>query len=215
MGLCKHELIAVDLTYINKTPLSLLYKLQHKLRSLQMSSNNTLILGIGNTLLSDEGVGIHMLDYLRRHYPALADVEYLDGGTLSFTLAAWIEEADNLIVIDAAELDSTAGTVRVFSGAEMDRFAGKTKRSVHEVSLGDLLAIAHLTDALPANRALVAIQPEEIDWGQCLSNQVKQALPVAARHVNDLLQQWSAAGTDAVAALPTTDGRSQRLSATR
>ena len=180
-----------------------------------MSSNNTLILGIGNTLLSDEGVGIHMLDYMRRHYPELAGVEYLDGGTLSFTLAAWVEEADNLIVIDAAELDSTPGTVRVFSGEEMDRFAGKTKRSVHEVSLGDLLAIAHLTDALPANRALVAIQPEEIDWGQCLSNRVKQALPVAGRSISDLLQQWSAADADAVAALPTTDGRVQRLSATR
>ena len=180
-----------------------------------MSSNNTLILGIGNTLLSDEGVGIHMLDYMRRHYPELAGVEYLDGGTLSFTLAAWIEEADNLIVIDAAELDSTPGTVRVFPGEEMDCFAGKTKRSVHEVSLGDLLAIAHLTDALPAKRALVAIQPEEIDWGQCLSNRVKQALPVAGRSISDLLQQWSAADADAVAALPTTDGRVQRLSATR
>ena len=180
-----------------------------------MSSNNTLILGIGNTLLSDEGVGIHMLDYMRRHYPELAGVEYLDGGTLSFTLAAWIEEADNLIVIDAAELDSTPGTVRVFPGEEMYRFAGKTKRSVHEVSLGDLLAIAHLTDALPAKRALVAIQPEEIDWGQCLSNRVKQALPVAGRSISDLLQQWSAADADAVAALPETDGRVQRLSATR
>jgi hydrogenase maturation protease len=201
--------------YINKTLLSLLYKLRNKLRSLQMSSNNTLILGIGNTLLSDEGVGIHMLDYMRRHYPELAGVEYLDGGTLSFTLAAWIEEADNLIVVDAAELDSIPGTVRVFPGEEMDRFAGKTKRSVHEVSLGDLLAIAHLTDALPAKRALVAIQPEEIDWGQCLSNRVKQALPVAGRSISDLLQQWSAADADAVAALPTTDGRVQRLSATR
>jgi hydrogenase maturation protease len=201
--------------YINKTLLSLLYKLRNKLRSLQMSSNNTLILGIGNTLLSDEGVGIHMLDYMRRHYPELAGVEYLDGGTLSFTLAAWIEEADNLIVVDAAELDAIPGTVRVFPGEEMDRFAGKTKRSVHEVSLGDLLAIAHLTDALPAKRALVAIQPEEIDWGQCLSNRVKQALPVAGRSISDLLQQWSAADADAVAALPTTDGRIQRLSATR
>ncbi len=180
-----------------------------------MSSNNTLILGIGNTLLSDEGVGIHMLAYMGRHYPDLSDVEYLDGGTLSFTLAAWIEEADNLIVIDAAELKSAAGTVVVFSGQEMDQFAGMTKRSVHEVSLGDLLAIAHLTDALPANRALVAIQPEEIDWGQCLSNRVKQALPAAGRCVNDLLRDWSAANTEAVAALPTSDGRIQQLSATR
>ena len=154
-------------------------------------TNHTLVLGIGNTLLADEGTGIHMLDYLRRHHPELQDIDYLDGGTLSFTLAPYIEEADNLIVIDAAELHAEPGTVQTFEGDEMDRFAGKTKRSVHEVSLGDLLAIAHLTGAMPANRALVAIQPLDIDWGHCLSNPVKQALPQAASHIIDLLQNWS------------------------
>ena len=155
-----------------------------------VTSSNTLILGIGNTLLADEGTGIHMLDYMHRHYPELTDVEYLDGGTLSFTLAPWIEEADNLIVIDAAELDAPPGTVEVFSGQDMDRFAGKTKRSVHEVSLGDLLAIAHLTDAIPGNRVLIAIQPEKVDWGSCLSNPVKQALPAAAQQIVERLGRW-------------------------
>lgn len=154
-------------------------------------SNNTLILGIGNSLLGDEGTGIHMLDYLRRHHPELTDVTYLDGGTLSFTLAPWIEEANNLIVIDAAELEAEPGTVTVFCGEEMDRFAGKTKRSVHEVSLGDLLAIAYLTDSLPDNRALIAVQPRHVDWGSCLSNPVKQALPQAAGHILGLLQKWT------------------------
>jgi hydrogenase maturation protease len=154
-------------------------------------SNNTLILGIGNTLLADEGAGIHMLGYLRQHYPGLTDVEYLDGGTLSFTLAPWIEEADNLIVIDAAELDAPPGTVEVFVGQDMDRFAGKTKRSVHEVSLGDLLAIAHLTGTVPENRVLVAIQPEKIDWGSCLSNRVQQALPRTASLIIKLVNNWT------------------------
>jgi hydrogenase maturation protease len=151
---------------------------------------NTLILGIGNTLLADEGTGIHMLDYLDRQHPELRHLTYLDGGTLSFTLAPYIEEADNLIVIDAAELGAAAGTVSVFCGEEMDRFAGKTKRSVHEVSLGDLLAIAHLTDTLPVNRALIAVQPHDVDWGECLSEAVEQALPEAAGHIIELLQRW-------------------------
>ena len=155
-----------------------------------MSNHKTLILGIGNTLLSDEGVGIRMLAHMQRHYPDLADVEYLDGGTLSFTLATWIEAAENLIVVDAAELNAAPGTVEVFSGEEMDRFAGRTKRSVHEVSLGDLLAIAHLTGTLPVNRALVAIQPEKVDWGSCLSNPVKRALPAAAQQVVERLICW-------------------------
>lgn len=156
-----------------------------------MSSCKTLILGIGNTLLSDEGVGIRMLAHMQRHYPGLSNIEYLDGGTLSFTLAAWIERAENLIVVDAAELNAAPGTVAVFAGEEMDRFAGKTKRSVHEVSLGDLLQIAHLTDALPRNRALVAIQPGNIDWGPDLSDPVTRALPAAAREVVRLTRQWT------------------------
>ena len=166
-----------------------------------MPTRNTLILGIGNTLLSDEGVGVRMLDYLDRHFPELADVSYLDGGTLSFTLAPWIEEADKLIVIDAAELKAAPGTVEVFEGPEMDRFSCKTKRSVHEVSLGDLLAIAHLTGALPENRILVAIQPQEIDWGSCLSNPVKHALPVAANKIIKQLGEWSSASVNQDAGL--------------
>ena len=156
-----------------------------------MPTEKTLILGIGNTLLSDEGVGIRMLSYLDRHFPKLPDVTCLDGGTLSFTLAPWIEEADNLIVIDAAELKAAPGTVQVFAGEAMDRFSCKTKRSVHEVSLGDLLAIAHLTGALPGNRILVAIQPQELDWGTNLSNPVKRALPLAADLIIRQLAEWS------------------------
>ncbi|MEN8107238.1 MAG: HyaD/HybD family hydrogenase maturation endopeptidase [Pseudomonadota bacterium] len=155
-----------------------------------MAGHNTLVLGIGNTLLSDEGVGVHMLDFLREHYPDLPAVSYLDGGTLSFTLAPWIEAADNLIVVDAAELSAPPGTVQLFTGEAMDRFAGKTKRSVHEVSLGDLLAIAHLTDALPNNRVLVAIQPQQVDWGHDLSPAVAGALPEAATHIAARVRSW-------------------------
>jgi hydrogenase maturation protease len=161
--------------------------------------NHTLVLGIGNTLLSDEGTGVHMLDYLREHFPDLPGVKYLDGGTLSFTLAAWIEEAVNLIVVDAAELQAESGTVQVFRGEAMDRFAGKTKRSVHEVSLGDLLSIGHLTGTLPANRALIAIQPKTVEWGSSLSDAVAHALPGAAQQAVDLLMEWQTgrAGQDA------------------
>jgi len=160
--------------------------------------NKTLILGIGNTLLSDEGCGIHMLDYLRQYHPELTAIDYLDGGTLSFTLAPYIEAVENLIVVDAAELNAPPGTVSVFTGQDMDCFAGKTKRSVHEVSLGDLLAIAHLTDALPANRALIAIQPENIDWGHNLSDPVEQALSVAADQIIRQLDEWSSGSKSSV-----------------
>ena len=159
-----------------------------------MQTITTLILGIGNSLLTDEGAGIHMLDHLRTHYPDFTDITYLDGGTLSFTLAPWIEAAEQLVVIDAAELNALPGTVEVFEGEALDRFAAKTKRSVHEVSLGDLLSIARLTATLPERRALVALQPGSTDWGTEPSDPVARALPVAAQRVVNLLQGWTQQG---------------------
>ncbi|OOZ40484.1 peptidase M52 [Solemya pervernicosa gill symbiont] len=154
----------------------------------------TLVLGIGNTLLTDEGAGIHVLDYLREKLPEPDGVTYLDGGTLSFTLAGAVEDADNLIVIDAAQLKQQPGTVDCKVDGEMDAFLGSCKRSVHEVGLLDLLDIARLTDTLPTRRALVAIQPDVIDWGEAPTDAVAAAIPQAAQHIMDLMAQWQVTG---------------------
>jgi hydrogenase maturation protease len=150
----------------------------------------TLILGIGNTLLADEGLGIHLLEYLRAHHPELPGVTYLDGGTLSFTLAPQIEDCDNLIVLDAAQLQSSPGTISLLEGADMDHFVGHGQRSVHEVGLVDLMSIAHLQGRLPARRALIAIQPEQLGWGDAPSEVVARAIPEASAQVIDLLYKW-------------------------
>ncbi len=150
----------------------------------------TLVLAIGNKLLSDEGVGLHVLSALHDIQPESEEVKYLDGGTLSFTLAGAVGESDNLIVIDAAELKSEPGTVDCMINARMDNFLGTCKRSVHEIGLLDLLDISRLTESLPQNRALIGIQPELIDWGDTLTDKVKQAVPKAIQHVVELLNQW-------------------------
>lgn len=151
----------------------------------------TLVLGIGNTLLSDEGAGIHVLEYLRTRNPETSDITYLDGGTLSFTLAGAIEDADHLIVIDSAQLQKTPGTVECMVDADMDHFLGTCKRSVHEVGLHDLLDIARLTETLPVRRALVGIQPRKIDWGEEPTEEVAAAIPLAGGKIEALLKEWS------------------------
>ncbi len=151
---------------------------------------NTLILGIGNTLLSDEGLGIHLLNYLRSNYPDLPGVTYLDGGTLSFSLAPDIEDCDNLVVLDAAQLEAEPGTVRLLVGSKMDDFIGRGKRSVHEVGLADLMTIARLLNRLPVNRALLGIQPAEFGWGEATSDTVSRVIPEAAAEVVALLYKW-------------------------
>ena len=151
----------------------------------------TLVLGIGNTLLSDEGLGVHLLEYLRERHPELPGVTWLDGSTLSFTLAPVIEEHDNLIVLDAAQLNKPAGTISLLAGDEMDAFVGHGKRSVHEVGLIDLLTIAHLQERLPVKRALLGIQPAEFGWGDRPGEAVARAIPEAATQVLKLLESWT------------------------
>ena len=148
------------------------------------------ILGIGNILLADEGAGVHAMNLLASQLPGSLDIAYIDGGTLGFSLAEYIEKTGSLIVLDAIELHGEPGTVRTFTGRAMDRFLGAAKRSAHDVALLDLLDIARLTDTLPKHRALVGIQPQIIDWGLKPSRAVHNALPVAAEEATALLCQW-------------------------
>ena len=150
----------------------------------------TLVLGIGNTLLADEGVGVHVLDQLASH-ELPQDVELLDGGTLSFTLAGTIQDAESLVVVDAANLRAPAGTLQVFEGEAMDAFLmGNRKSSVHEVGLTDLRAIAILAGHWPEQRALVAIQPQDVGWGERPTPAVAAAIPHAVSAIQALIKGW-------------------------
>lgn len=157
------------------------------------ASRKTLILGIGNTLLRDEGAGVHAIRMLTEQTAGRDDIELMDGGTLSFTLAGAIEDTEQLIVIDAAQLGGVPGTTQVFEGEQMDAFVGGSrKRSVHEVSLVDLLMIARLADHLPRNRALIGIQPHDVDWGEEPSASVAAAIPQACNRALQLIEEWRA-----------------------
>jgi len=152
---------------------------------------NTLVLGLGNTLLGDEGIGVHVIRSLQNEYADLSGVTFLDGGTLSFTLASYIEETDNLIIIDAAQLNSSPGQISVYEGESMDKFVtGNRNKSVHEVNITDILALAHLCGHLPERRALIGIQPQLIDWSDSLSESVANAIPNVCKVTHDLIMRW-------------------------
>ncbi len=151
-----------------------------------------LVLGVGNTLMSDDGVGVRLLEQLRSTAPSMPGVEYVDAGTLSFILLPRIQACDALLVLDAAHLGETPGAVRALAGPDMDEFLRTARCSVHEVGLRDLLDLARLTDSLPERRAFIGIQPKEVGWGESLSAEVAAAVPRAMRHALSLLGQWSA-----------------------
>ena len=154
-------------------------------------SHSVLVLGIGNSLLGDEGAGIAVLKFLEQQQQIDQSVRLLDGGTLSFTLAGELDSASALIVLDAAELNSAPGTVKCFENEAMDRFLGQAKRSAHEVGLLDLMDMARLMDNLPQRRALIGIQHKQIDWSTSPTPAVASAIPEAAEAALKLIQKWT------------------------
>jgi hydrogenase maturation protease len=154
----------------------------------------SVVLGIGNVLLTDEGAGVHAARLLAQRLAGRADVQVLDGGTLSFTLAPLIAGADRLIVLDAMQLGEPPGTVQRFLDAEVDEILGRARLSVHEIGLRDMLDIARLGESCPRQRALVGIQPGSLDWGTEPTAAVAAALCAATDITLGLLAAWPTAG---------------------
>lgn len=150
----------------------------------------TLILGLGNVLMTDEAVGATVVRRLALQSDPDGPLLFIDGGTLSFTLAAPIGDCPRLVVVDAAVMGDAPGSVRVFEGEAMDRQLRAHAKSVHEVSLSDLMDIARLTETLPAQRALVGIEPAYVGWGDRLTADVEAAVPAAIAAIRELLARW-------------------------
>jgi hydrogenase maturation protease len=154
-----------------------------------------MILGIGNPLMGDDGVGIRIVHNLMKQPRQLAfagdNVEVIDGGTLGYLLIDRLMDVADWIVVDAANLSAIPGSVKVFRGDEMDAFltTGRSA-SVHEVGLIDLMEMLTLLGHLPQRRALVAVQPEIIDWQTDLSPAVAASLSRAEAAVIEVLRDW-------------------------
>ncbi len=161
------------------------------------SLKSTLILGIGNTLLGDEGAGVHALERIRALLGDATDVDLLDGGTLVLHVAA---DARGLPATDRARRRAARTRRRArstaFEGPAMDEFLGRPRRSVHEVGLCDLMDMARLSGCFPQQRALIGIQPEFVDWSETCSPPVAAALDEVARRAVDFVRRWDAADAE-------------------
>jgi hydrogenase maturation protease len=141
-----------------------------------------LVLGLGNVLMGDEGVGVRVLERLVAEQDAahpLAGAELVDGGTLGLDLLPLLDDADAVVMIDAVDLRLAPGSVVVLRDAELTARMGGAL-SVHQLGVGDLLAVARLRGTMPARAALVGIQPERLEVGLELSPAVEAAVPLAA-----------------------------------
>jgi len=153
-------------------------------------ANRVLVMGIGNTLLQDDGIGVHVTQHFKSAFEFDPCISVLDGGTIGLSLLPEIEDADAVIIVDASEIGEHPGTLRIFHDREIDQQLSGKRRSVHEVALYDLFSAAAIRGRSPVQRALIAIQPACTEWGLDPTPAVRAAIPIACEAISNLTRRW-------------------------
>ena len=152
---------------------------------------DTLVLGIGNILYADEGFGIRAVEALNARYTFPDRVRVMDGGTQGIFLLPWVRSARRLLIFDAVDFGMAPATLKLVRGDDVPRYMGAKKVSMHQAGFQEVLASADLTDSLPAELALVGIQPELLnDYGGSLTDGVKAQVEPAVALACRVLADW-------------------------
>ena len=147
------------------------------------------VLGMGNVLRRDEGLGIRALQRLSERYAPRDDLQFVDGGTLGLELLSYLEDATRLLVLDAALTDGAPGTLLRAAGNDIPAFFGM-RSSPHEVGLPDLLAVTRLRGTKPPEIVVLGMQPGVIELGWDLSAEVAARLDELVAAAVDQLRVW-------------------------
>jgi len=148
-----------------------------------------LVLGLGNSLMSDDALGVFAVQQLQERYRFDERVELLDGGTLGLDLLPRLEGIDRLVILDAINMDAAPGEVFRLEGEEVPR-AFANKLSVHQMGVQDLLAVAELQGYCPPELVVWGVQPESIEMRIGLTEAVQPALEKVVRAVVGELEAW-------------------------
>ena len=148
-----------------------------------------LVLGLGNLLLQDEGLGIRAVERLQAGFILPGTVETLDGGTLGLNLLPYLKEARSLLILDAIDAGQVPGKLIRLEGDKIPA-ALSLKMSMHQVGLHDLLAAGSFADMLPERIVLLGIQPHSVDWGLGLTPPVNAALDPLVYAAAAELRAW-------------------------
>ena len=151
-------------------------------------SHDILVLGLGNTLLGDDGAGVHVIRRLSSNPATPLWLRAIDGGTMGFRLTSILSGASDVLIIDAAELSAPPGTIRMLDAEAIGARSRRT--SAHEAGLADLLSLARLENFTPRHLAVLAIQPEHIGWSETLSDAVEKAIAPSCAMVNAAASAW-------------------------
>jgi hydrogenase maturation protease len=147
------------------------------------------LIGLGNILLKDEGVGVHVANAIRERYSFSPEVEIIDGGTLGLDLLHYFEGRDKVLLVDAVDFRKEPGYIGIMDDDAIPStlFA---KLSVHHIGLSDVLFAAKLLDYTPSKIRLIGIQPQSLDVGLDVTDCIASKIEELMRLVVETLKEW-------------------------
>jgi hydrogenase maturation protease len=170
-----------------------------------MIERRILVLGVGNILLKDEGIGVRIVEKLQADYRCSQNVELLDGGTLGLSLLTPIASADYLIVVDAVQNGQPPGTIYRLSVDVLEKRIS-FKNSLHQLDLVETLAYAEMVGTRP-EAVIIGIEPEDISpWGLELTSTIQTKFSELCARVVEEIQSaggWCQPISQAIEGLPT------------
>ena len=137
------------------------------------------VLGIGNTILSDEAAGVRAVEALERAYRMPDDVLVIDGGTSGMEMIEDLSNLDFLIVLDVVKTGAAPGMVVKIAGDEIPVFF-RHKLSPHQIALPDVLASLELLDTMPKEIIVLGVEPITLELGMEMTPTVAEQVPVLA-----------------------------------
>ena len=155
----------------------------------RVSPQNIVILGIGNLLLSDEGVGVHVANKLME-MDLPEGVSVVEGGTDGFRLLNIITEADRLIVIDSVMTGAAPGSIYKFNIEEVKNCPSGFKTSVHQIGILEVINMSGLIGKTP-HTTVIGIEPQSLEMGMELSPEINDKIPRIIEIVLDELKRSS------------------------
>lgn len=147
-----------------------------------------LVLGIGNILIQDEGIGVRALEWLQAHC-VCPNVQLIDGGTMGLNLLHYLEGIDHLLILDAIQANKPPGSIITLRGNAVPAFLGM-KISPHQIGVHDLLAVAQLKDSTPPEVVILGVQPQNLGVGLELSPAVATRVEPLGHLAIEQLKTW-------------------------
>ena len=147
-----------------------------------------LVLGVGNILLADEGVGVRVVEAFQQRYVIPEGVDVLDGGTAGMDLLDALSSRSHIVIVDAVRTGAEPGTIVQLSGTDVPALFSN-RISPHQLGISDVLAILRLIDQEPRHIALIGIVPVDLDLGLALSGAIAAKVDEMADLVADELRR--------------------------